>query len=308
MKIGVLCGGVSSEREISLASGEAVYQALLRNGCHAVRVDIVSADEAREQILKTGIDFAFIALHGFFGEDGRIQGILEEIGIPYSGSGVEASRLAMDKARTKGVLRGLGIMTPAGFVLKAHAPHPAPDRLPVVVKPSDQGSSLGASIVHSKGEWDAALKNASRFGGTVLVEDYISGEELTVGILEDGALPIVRLILKREFYDYQAKYEPGWTLYEVPASLEAGVARAVQEAALKTHRAVGASGFSRVDIRLDAQGSAWVLELNTIPGFTDKSLLPKAAAQAGISFDDLVLKIIRYALEREMDAYKEQSA
>ena len=297
--LGVLCGGPSTEREISLRSGQAVWRALRERGYDALLLDIEQADCAA--ILRaSGIRTAFIALHGAFGEDGTVQALLESLGIRYTGSGVAASRLAIDKqaARTRLAAAGVpvadGALVPAGSPVAWVAAHGL--RLPVVVKPVRQGSSIGLTIVETAAQWPEALETAGRFDAEVLCEAYLEGPEVTVGILEETALPVVQVVPSRRFYDYVAKYTPGQTQYLVPAPLAAAVTRHIQASALQAHRVLGCGGFSRVDLIVSQGRGPVVLEVNTIPGLTATSLLPKAAAAAGLSFPDLCERLLASAV------------
>jgi D-alanine-D-alanine ligase len=303
--IDVLLGGFSSEREVSLVSGGAVADALEGAG-HAVRrVDVNRGfpEEGRQLLAGTGL--VFIMLHGCFGEDGQVQQFLEDWGLTYTGSGPEACRQAMDKVRSKAVFEARGITTPRW---RSCPPGIAADELvaefglPLVVKPAASGSSIGVTIVRDAGDIPAALEAAQQEGGTVMAEEYIAGRELTVGVLGSEALPVVELVPERAFYDYQAKYaDDAGTKYLCPAPLDEGVTRAVQAEGLAAHRALGCRGFGRVDMRMSADGRCFVLEANTIPGFTGHSLVPKAAAQAGIDFTRLVETIAGMALSGSDD-------
>ena len=290
-KVAVLMGGTSAEREVSQRSGAAIAKGLRAKGWDVAEVDVRSRGLDG---LPDAIDVAFIALHGEFGEDGQIQRLLERRGVRYTGSSPEASEAAFDKRRCKRILAGRAIPTPAYEVLKAGQPRGLP--LPVVLKPPCQGSSIGVHRVFREGEWDAAFGDASRYGDEVLVEAYIQGRELTVGIVGGQCLPVVEIIAPGDCYDYGAKYTPGKTRYVVPAELDGITSRRCQDAALRTFEALGCRGMGRVDIRLGQDGVPYVLELNSIPGFTELSLLPKAAAAAGIAFPDLCHRIAESAL------------
>jgi D-alanine-D-alanine ligase len=302
-RIGILMGGVSSERSISLKSGKAITEALLRQGCEVVALDITSNDrDAILSLLKgAAIDLAFIALHGRLGEDGTIQSILEDADIPYTGSGVEASRLAINKALTQNLFKKNGIRIPAhvtlskGDQLNRGAMTAELGGFPVVVKPACEGSSIGIHVAKTDEELDGAIERARQYGETVLLERYIKGREMTVGILGQEALPVVEICPKRDFFDFEAKYTKGMTDYVVPAEIPEDVSRRIQQAALAAHHVLGCADFSRVDFILDAGGDYYALEVNTIPGFTSTSLLPKAAQQRGISFNQLCLKLVGLA-------------
>lgn len=305
-KIGVFMGGASSEREISLKSGKAVYEALRESGVDVVCIDIKS-DKKKENICLINsykIDCAFIALHGRFGEDGQIQKILETLMIPYTGSGVRASRIAMDKIASKRIFKAAGLNVPACRVLSKSC-YEGKFNLnqnlgfPLVVKPSTHGSSIGLSIIDKKQDLRKAVEFAFDFDEKVIIEEYIAGRELTVGILDDCALPAIEIIPKKKFFDYEAKYTAGLSEYVVPADLEDGLARRIRKAALFCHRVLGCFGCSRVDIILNKDNLAFVLEVNTIPGMTNTSLLPKAARVVGIEFNELCLKLIKLAYCRQ---------
>jgi D-alanine-D-alanine ligase len=300
--VDVLLGGFSNEREVSLVSGEAVATALERCGCAVRRLDVGRdfAEQGRSQLAGSGL--VFVMLHGEFGEDGQVQRLLEEWGLAYTGSDAASSRAAMDKVRTKEVLETKGICTARWEVVTAGVdPEELAERfgLPLVVKPSCSGSSIGVSIVKSEAEIPAALEEASRHGGVKLVEEYVPGREVTVGVLGEEALPVVELIPARGFYDYSAKYkDDAGTEYLCPAPLPEAVSAALQAEGLAAHRALDCRDFSRVDLRLGADGRGRVLEVNTIPGFTGHSLLPKAAAARGTGFEELVESIAAMALTR----------
>ncbi len=295
MKIGVLSGGVSAEREVSLKSGEAVYRALLRRGYNAVFMDV--GRDACEQIKQSGIEMAFLVLHGGWGENGAIQGMLEIMGIPYTGSGVLASALSMDKVASKRLFMQAGLKVPEFFLASSLDVEQMPFELPVVVKPSSEGSSVGVSIVEQWEDFQRALSAAARYGWPVIVERYIRGREIQIGILEDEVLGGVEVRPKRKFYDYTAKYTPGSTEYILPPEIPPGIYEQCKQAALRAHRALGCSGATRVDLLLKDE-DIYVLEVNTIPGMTETSLLPKIATLAGYDFDDLIERIIEITIKR----------
>lgn len=296
-KVAVLKGGPSAEREVSLRSGAAVAKGLRDAGYDVVEIDITGQSVA----LPRGIQAVFIALHGEFGEDGRIQQILQDRGIPYTGSGPAASAAAFDKRRAKDILCKNGILTPEYEILRRG--HASGLPLPVVVKPPCQGSSLGVYRIFRRKQWKAALKGAFAFDDELLVERYVKGRELTVGVVGRKVLPVVEIIAPGGWYSYTAKYGSSRktrrvgrkTRYLVPAPLPAAVADACADAARRTFVALGCRGMGRVDLRLTDDGQAHVLELNSIPGFTETSLLPKAAQAAGMSFAELCDKIMRLA-------------
>ncbi len=293
-KVAVLYGGMSSERDVSLKSGQAVLAALQARGVDAHGIDVGRDLAAR---LAEGYDRAFIALHGRFGEDGWVQGMLEVMGIPYTGSGVAASAVAMDKMLTKAVLRAASVPTPDFRLLEDERDlgSAAALGLPLIVKPVSEGSSIGVSKVLSLADLDQAFHKARAYG-PVLAESCITGPEYTCALLGDRALPVIRLETPQSFYDYEAKYLLNTTRYHCPSGLPAGEERAMQALAQATFKALGARGWGRVDIMAAADGALYVLELNTVPGMTDHSLVPMAARAAGLSFEDLVLAILSETL------------
>jgi D-alanine-D-alanine ligase len=310
-RVGVLMGGPSCERDISLISGRTVCRALKNKGIDVVPVELEKAvtmngyrEAVTERIRSSNIDVAFIALHGGFGEDGGIQGILEDINIPYTGSRIDASRLGMDKIGSKDIFRSNNIPIPRYTVIKNKSFDKKGNARvyfkelgsPLVVKPSNEGSSIGLAIVNREPDFYMAISQAFKHSDDVIIEEYVRGREITVGILEDKALPIVEIIPKKDFFDFEAKYQKGLTEYKVPAQIDKEVYKACQETALMAHKAVGASFFSRIDMILAKNNTPVVLEVNTIPGLTETSLLPKAAMVAGVDFDELILKILESSL------------
>lgn len=288
-QIAVLKGGISAERDVSLKSGSAIANALKSVGYDVTEVDVVSKDFT----IPGGIEAVFIALHGTFGEDGGAQARLEELGVPYVGAGVEASRIAFDKLLTEQVLQKAAVPVPQSETLRAGQARTLP--LPVVVKPPREGSSVGCHLVFDEADWDEAFAEALIHDEDVLVQRFISGREFTVGIVADDVLPVVEIVPESGWYDYAAKYEADTTRYEVPAELDPKKSAEMQAMALKTFEALGCRGFGRVDFRMTPEGGLYVLELNTIPGFTSHSLLPKAAAAAGIDFSALCSRIVQTA-------------
>ena len=292
-KIAVLMGGLSAEREISLKTGHAALSALKQLGYDAVAID-VQHDLA--QLLKAaGIDVAFIALHGRFGEDGRVQGLLEMMGIPYTGSGVAASAIAIDKVLTKQLLMFHRIITP-DFDFVRPGDHAAQllerwSDLPAVVKPSREGSTIGITIARDRDNLEKGVTDAASMDGTVLIEEFIDGDELTVSVVNGVALPIIKIVPKSGFYDFQAKYISGDTEYLLPAPIDQTVYRQVQQSAEKACLALGCRGAARVDFMLSGD-KFYCIEINTIPGMTETSLLPKAAGEFGWSFTELVEHIL----------------
>ena len=300
-KVVVLMGGSSAEREISLHSGAAVLQALQAAGIDAHGVDAADA-QLHDTLAQGGFDRAFIALHGRGGEDGIIQGLLESIGLPYTGSDVLGSALGMDKLRTKQVWQSAGLQTP-GFAVLASAADVGrvKDGLqyPVIVKPSHEGSSIGITKVDEAAGLMAAWRLAAQYDECVLAEQWVAGMEYTAGILGDEVLPLICLETPNTFYDYAAKYEADTTRYLIPCGLSAAQEVELQAMSLAAFTAVGATGWGRVDFMLDADGHPWLIEVNTIPGLTDHSLVPMAARAAGIDFDRLVCRILDTSLHAE---------
>jgi len=308
-KIGVLMGGPSTEREISLESGKTVYESLKQAGLKAVAIDIkTDGKEDNIRLIKShGIDLVFIALHGRFGEDGQIQEILNTLKIPYTGSGAVASRLAMDKIASRKIFAASGLHIPrykAEDKLSYNTnwkSHHNDFTLPLVVKPATHGSSIGLSIVDREEYLDKSVDLAFSFDERIIIEEYIRGREVTVGILDEKALPVIEIIPKKRFFDYEAKYQAGMTDYVVPAELEDEIAQNIQETALSAHKLLGCYGCSRVDMILSNDDIPFVLEVNTIPGLTATSLLPKAAKVVGIDFFELCIKLIQLAYEKKQD-------
>lgn len=296
-RVGVLMGGVSSEREISLISGRTVIAALRGEGYDVLPLDINDNIKFIRKMLKEAqIDVAFIALHGRFGEDGIIQKLLKSLNIYYTGSHVQASKLALDKILSRKIFRDAGIAVPEYRVLTSKANVEENNFcFPLVVKPSSQGSSIGLSIVENKNDLSLAMQLALRYNKRVIIEEYIEGREISVGILDDRALPVIQIIPKRKFYDYQAKYETGMSDYLLPAPLADDQYLKAQEAALSAYRSLGCRAFSRVDMIMRKEEPI-ILEVNTIPGLTQNSLFPKAAQAAGISFNQLCVKLIKLAI------------
>ncbi len=298
-KIGVLLGGLSSEREVSLASGNAILQALKEKGYHVVAIDV--GRDAAEKIHSSGIDVAFIALHGRFGEDGAIQGLLEIMGIPYTGSGILASALGMNKTVSKQVFTSQGLLVGPYEVLYAGDAGRVSSvldtmKFPVVIKPHAEGSSVGVSLVFKKEDVAQAAELAFKYGSEILIEKFIKGKEVQVGILGNAALGAIEIVPKRAFYDYAAKYEKGMSDHFFPARIPDAVYKRTLDAGLAAHRAIGCRGYSRVDFIIDESGAPYILEVNTLPGMTATSLLPEIAKGAGISFPDLVEEILRLAI------------
>ncbi|MDD5194343.1 MAG: D-alanine--D-alanine ligase [Candidatus Omnitrophica bacterium] len=297
IKVGVLGGGVSNEREISLQSAHQASSVLRKRGFKTAFIDIITTD--RDKVEKTiayhKIDLAFIALHGEFGEDGKIQEILGQMNIPYTGSEPQSSYFAMDKIASKGIFIKQNIPTAPFIACYKEGAQPFVKKYPVVVKPYYAGSSIGISIVRKKSQLNEALREAFSLQDKVLIESYIEGRELTVGILEDKPLGVVEIVPKKGYFDFKTKYSDGMAEFIAPAALSQQTCALVQEAAIRAHTALGCRHFSRVDIRLHTEGTPYVLEVNSIPGLTTHSLLPLSARCCGISFDELILKMVTLA-------------
>lgn len=294
-KIGVLYGGTSKEREISLKTGNAVLKALKELKLNVVGIDV--GNDVIQNILSEKITFAFIALHGPLGEDGTIQGVLEMLGIPYTGSGVLASALALNKIYSKQIFKLNGIPTSEWIVVKKDQKnHPRiPFGYPVVVKPSSQGSTIGVSIVKNKKGLSKALKEAFKYNDKSIIERYICGRELTVGIVGDKILPVMEIVPVGEYYDYTAKYVPGKSKHIVPAPLPKKIYKRAQKLAMMAFNSLGCKAVGRVDMRYDGK-NIYVLEVNTIPGMTETSLLPEAASYIGMNFKTLVYEIMKHSV------------
>ena len=297
-KIAVLMGGPSAERDVSLATGRGISKALRSLGADVVEVDVRDAKFE----LPDDVDLAFIALHGTFGEDGQVQRILEARGVVYTGEGVEESRLAFDKIRSKEKFREHQVITPEWETIGAHQ-RPRM-QLPIVVKAPRQGSTVGVHIVKKAEELESAIADAAEYDRELLIERFVPGRELTVGILGDQVLPILEIIPKGGFYDFTNKYPflnpkaGGGAQHVCPAKIDPGKTKEIQDLALRAYRALGLEVYSRVDAILSETGQPFVLEINTIPGMTEASLLPEAAAAAGISYVDLCARIIALSRAR----------
>jgi len=326
-RVGVLMGGTSAEREVSLRSGKAIYDALKGLGYSVVIIDV--GPDICEVLSKGGIDLAFLALHGGYGENGSIQGMLEVLGITYTGSGVLASALAMDKEASKKIFMYHGIPVPPFVVIQRSAissqqspPHPPLSKggyegsinselripnfelkidfpLPWVVKPAAEGSSVGVSIVKYESDLELALEAAHSYGSKTIVEKYIKGKEVHIGVLNGRVLGGVEVRPSLEFYNYDAKYTPGLTDYILPPEIESSAYERAKEAAISAHVAIGCKGATRVDLRVDMEGNPYVLEVNTIPGMTETSLLPKIAKLAGFDFPAMIEEILRGAVDED---------
>jgi D-alanine-D-alanine ligase len=296
-KIGVLMGGLSAEREVSLKSGAAVHQALLAQGYHAVAIDV--GRNLAAVLVQEKVEAVFIALHGRYGEDGCVQGLLELMQIPYTGSGVLASALAMHKLYSKQTFTSAGILTAPFHHFRRGEQVRLIDLafgLPLVVKPVQEGSSVGVSIVREERQLEAALASAFRHDSEILVEQYIKGQEVQVGILDNRPIGAIEIVPKNEFYDFEAKYTDGMAEHIFPARLEPALYEKAQQIGLAAHQALGCSGCSRVDLLVTDAGESYILEVNTLPGMTALSLLPEIAARgAGLPFEALVKRIIESA-------------
>ena len=303
LKVALIYGGISSEREISIKSGKSVERVFKKLGVNYRVFDPIERERFISGLVHFKPDVAFLALHGKGGEDGTIQGVLEFLNIPYTGSGVKASAIAMDKALTKKILKSEGIKVPEGTVvcsLEELSLFP----LPAVVKPSKEGSSVGVFIVKSEEELINAVKNALKLDNTIIVEEYIKGRELTVGYLNGEPLEIVEIVVEDGFYDYKNKYFSGKTEYICPAHIESNLYREIQDIARRSCEIVGIRGAARVDIILSEDNVPYVLEINTIPGLTDKSLLPKSAKASGINFEELIEKMVIEAVYEKEETKK----
>ena len=314
-RIGVLMGGTSSERDISMRSGLAIYQNLMELGYDAVAVDV--GKDIANVLKKDKVKVAFMALHGGTGENGAVQGLLEVLGIPYTGSGVLASALAMDKEASKKIFsyHGLSVASSITVVKEKGRKRKGKDDLPDatgayafpgfpppsfgppwVVKPASEGSSIGVEIIKEESGLEPCLEKAFKYGDRVMIEQFVKGKELHIGVLGDRVLGGVEVRPSLEFYNYEAKYTSGLTEYIMPPEIQEELYEKVKEMALKAHLVLGCSGASRVDFMLDGDNSPYVLEVNTLPGMTTTSLLPKIAKSSGLSFNDLIEEIIRLAL------------
>lgn len=298
-KIGVLMGGMSAEREVSLASGRAILKALWDKGYQSIGLDTKKEDIGL-RLVKEGIKVAFIALHGRYGEDGAIQGLLEILRIPYTGSGILASALSMNKLASHELFEFHHLPVPKYHLLREEEANrfkssDLPFSLPAVVKPCGEGSSVGVSIVSAVREWKGALEGAFRYDREILIEQYIAGKEIHIGILQDKVLGGVEVVPKDKFYSYQAKYTKGLSDYILPPRLSPKTLKETERVALKAHRCLGCQGATRVDLRVDPQERPYLLEVNSLPGMTTTSLLPKIARERGLGYDELVEQILNTA-------------
>ena len=293
-KIGVLYGGISSEREISLVSGKAVLNALRKMEVNACGIDVDRS--VSEKIIKAKIDIACIFLHGQFGEDGAIQGLLEILGVAYTGSGVFASSVSMDKDISKQLFRRMDILTPDWVALRKFEAVPEIKTYPDLVKPVSQGSAIGVTIVKGDTQFVAAAKKAFKCDKEIMIESFVAGTEITVGVLDGKALPVIEIVPKGKFYDFKSKYQKGWSRHIIPARISDKAYKTAQRYAESIYRNFKCNAMCRVDMIVDKDGNVWVLENNTIPGMTKTSLLPDASRAVGYSFESLVLKIVEGAL------------
>ena len=303
-KVALLAGGTSGERSISLASGEGAKGALEEAGFQVTTIDPAEKNDLK-RLIDEKFDVAFLCLHGKNGEDGTVQGLLQLLGIPFTCSGVQASAIAMDKAKSKIMYTMSGVATAVSVTLKRDEPYNVTEiqnklGIPCVVKPATEGSALGVEIVEKEEDLGPAIERAFEIDSLVIVEQFVKGTELTVAILGNDdpiALPIIEIVPKGEFYDFDSKYKPGGSEHICPARLPEELTENIQEQAIKAHKALGCRGVSRSDFIVDESSKPWILETNTIPGMTATSLLPDAAKAAGISFPELCTKLIEYAME-----------
>lgn len=303
-KVALLAGGSSGEREISLASGKGALGALEEAGYDVTWIDPSVKDDLK-RLMDEPFDVAFLCMHGKMGEDGTLQGFLELLGIPYTCSGVQASAIAMDKAKSKILYSLAGVPTAPSITLKAGEPYNIDEiveklGLPCVVKPDTEGSALGVEIVQDAAELDAAIKRVFEIDDLLILETFIAGEEITVAVIGNDdarALPIIKIVPRGGFYDFDSKYAPGGSQHICPAPIEESLAEVIHDYAIRAHHALGCRGVSRSDFIIDAEGVPWILETNTIPGMTATSLLPDAARAAGMTFPELCTALIEYALE-----------
>lgn len=305
LRVALLAGGASDEREISLASGRGAGEALRAAGFSVTEFDPANKKDL-QALIEGNYDVAFLCMHGKMGEDGTLQGFLEMLGLPYTGSGVWSSALAMDKVKSKLFYERAGIQTPRSVTLKTPADMTAEEIVAAVgdacvVKPATEGSALGVYIVNGVDEVDAAVKKAFELDTSVLVETFVKGTELTIAVIgneELEALPVIEIVPRNEFYDFESKYAPGGSQHVCPAPLDEDATERVQDMAKAAHRALECSGVSRSDFIMDESGAFWILETNTLPGMTETSLLPDAGRAAGIEFPELCTRLVEYALEK----------
>ncbi|MFD1171682.1 D-alanine--D-alanine ligase [Oceanobacillus picturae] len=306
MKIAVLYGGTSGEREVSLSSGKGIIQALKNNGHEVTGIDF--HPERLEEIIELNVDLVFIGLHGKFGEDGRVQGLLEMLGLPYVGSGVLASALAMDKAKAKQIFESNDIPVAKSKVYTITDKTNLQDvekevnqvfKVPFVIKPNSEGSTLGLTIVENPEQILDGLKRAATSDDTILIEDFIQGREITVAVLGEKALPIIEIIPKNAYYDYESKYAAGGSEHIVPAPIDAQTTKTIQELAVKAHSVLGCKTYSRVDFILTKENQPVILEVNTLPGMTPTSLFPDAAKVIGLDYDTMIETFVKRSVGNE---------
>jgi D-alanine-D-alanine ligase len=306
MKIGVLYGGTSAEREVSLSSGKGIIAAVKSKGHEVIEVDF-HPERLEEVLALKDVDFVFIALHGRFGEDGRVQGLLDMLGTPYVGSGVLGSALAMDKARAKTFFRKVGIRVAEEKIVYDYNYSPLEFSLnmeyPVVVKPNQEGSTIGLTIAKNEEELHVGIKEALRFDNTALIEEFIQGREVTVAVMgnkgSEKALPVIEIVHKNAYYDYESKYAPGMSEHICPAKLDESTTSYLQNNAVLAHQASDCNVYSRVDFIVPNDGSdPVILEVNTLPGMTPTSLYPEAASEIGLSYQDMIEELIRLSLKK----------
>lgn len=296
-KVAVLMGGNAAEREVSLRSGQAVTQALIDQGIDANSEDVTKLEDL--QRIAKEYDRAFIALHGRWGEDGVVQAILDDLGLPYTGSGMAASAVAMDKLRTKWMWMGAGLPTPGFIWVSELMPLDIENfdlPFPVIVKPSHEGSSIGMRKVYDLAELEEAVKFAQQYDSEILIEQWITGREYTGAVLNNKALPLIELQTTHDFYDFDAKYKSNDTQYICPCGLDDETESELQQLILQAFQVLGSKGWGRVDLMLDEDDQAWLIELNSVPGMTDHSLVPMAAKASGLDFQNLVVEVLKTTL------------
>lgn len=296
-KIAVLMGGLSSEREVSLSSGKAMFAASAALGYDAISVEFKDDILSHLDTLKS-VDIVLIALHGGIGENGRIQGMFESLGIRYTGSDALSSAICMDKHISKLLAEDVGIATPRWKrIRKGQSIYKNEFDYPFVVKPNSEGSTIGLTIVHNENDYDSAVEEAFKYDDEILIEEFISGKEITVSIVGEDVLPIIEIRPEHGLYDYECKYTKGMTEYICPAELNEDLTKRIKQTAFEVYKLLKCRHYGRVDLRLDNNNQHWFLELNTLPGMTDTSLVPKAAKATGISFEQLIGKIIKQSLD-----------
>lgn len=296
-RVAVLMGGIAAEREVSLRSGQAITQALQQAGVDAYALDVTRLEQLVE--ISQAYDRAFIALHGRWGEDGQVQAILQSLNMPFTGSQMAASALAMDKLRTKWLWRGAGLSTPDFVQVSQFQPLDLENfdlTFPLIVKPCHEGSSIGMRKVYTLDELQQAVEFAQQYDSEVLIEQWVTGREFTVGVLNGQVLPTIELKTTHDFYDYSAKYQSNDTQYICPCELSEVLQAQIDQLVLRGFDVVGAKGWGRMDLLVDDDNQAWLIELNTVPGMTDHSLVPKAAKVMGLSFEELVVEILKTSL------------